>query len=432
MLRSLFFLFLVVVILEGAVRKWLLPGYGTEVFLLKDVVLGFSFIAYVLQSDRRMPASGDFAIWMVWPVLVLIFAVIDGFSLPALVGMRYYLAPLPLLLLIPALLRRPEELDGFARWAVMSAFPIGLLAIVQYNSPLDSPINTYAWGAEGISSFGIEDSGIERARVTGTFSYISTFAAYLTGVWMLGWLWLLHAVRTRDRVVALSGLVVILVNMGMNGSRSLLLIALVTGIPFAFAFFRRLGFFRSQLVIGAMVVAMGLAVSTVAIFEPVALTLERGDADEAAERIENTLFMPLMTLADVDWLGEGIGTTFGGYEQIGYRVSKPFDELRVDRVGIELGIMGYVFLIVAKIAMWWKTIRLVRDVRRDDRLRDWCIVALVIQLNPPWGIPFYNAIAAILYFAALGLVYWIDDEVREQRAAAGQAPLGAGRLAVAR
>lgn len=419
MFRKFVVLFIIVVIFEGAFRKWVLPEYGTEVFLLKDVILALAFAAYVVMHRDNVAPPSDMPLWILWIALVLTYSVVSGLSIQSLIGMRYYLAPLPLLLLIPALIRSPDDLDKVAVWAVRLSIPIGMLATLQYYSPIDSPINTYAWGADaGIASFGAASddigAGLVRARVTATFSYISTYAAFLGAVWILAWLSLLHSRSGFDRWLAGVGLVFCLVNMGMNGSRALLVLAVLTGLPFAIALFLQSDLLRSHVFITVFTVGIGLSLFTVIVLEPFELTLERGTEGEGSGRMVGLLLSPMATLTSIDLLGEGPGSTFGGYEQLGMQLGKEWDEINIDRVGIELGVVGY---LVALFIKGWLLIKSVVVYRRlpTRHLRHWCLVALFLQLNPPWQIPFYNSIAAILYFSAIGLVYWLDEETKRQR-----------------
>jgi hypothetical protein len=433
MLRKLIAVFFVVLILEGAVRKWLLPQYGSEIFLVKDFVLLTALTAYLI--GRYRPARvRDLWIWALWTAIVLAQALVSGPSLQTLVGLRYYLAPLPILLIVPALLQGVDDLDLFARWAVRVSFPIGLLAIIQYNSPVDSVLNTYAWGNDGgIATFGVEsadfESVIEHARVTGPFSYISTFAAFLSAAWILAWLSLLHSRGRRDSVLAGLSIVLTFVNMGMNGSRSLLAFAAFTGVPLLLVFLVRHGLMRSRGFLVSVAVGLAIAASAAAILRPAEMTLQRGDTQEGLDRALNMISMPLATLDESSWLGAGMGSTFGGYEALGMTGAQGFDEIHVDRIGLELGVVGYVFIVVAKLIVFWRTFGLIRRAPAGP-IRDWAVIALVIQLNPPWSIPFYNSIAAILYFAAVALVYWLDMQVDRMRALSA-ASHSAGRMSLA-
>jgi|SRR6185312_11093753 len=432
MLRKLTALFFVVLILEGAVRKWVLPQYGTELFVVKDLVLLAASVTYFL--GRYHPArTRDLWVWALWVGVVCALALATGPTIETLVGLRYYLAPLPILLIVPALLRDVRDLDLFARWAVRISFPIGVLAILQYYSPVDSVLNTYAWGNEGgIATFGVEsadfESVVDHARVTGTFSYISTFAAFLTATWILAWLSLLHSRSRRAAILAGLSIVLTFVNMGMNGSRSLLAFAVVTGVPLLLVFFSRHGLMRSRGFIVTACVGVAIAMGAAAIIKPAELTFERGDAREGVDRAFNVLSMPIATLQDSGWLGEGLGSTFGGYEALGLAGVQGFDEIHVDRIGLELGLVGYVLMLVAKLIVFWRTFRLIARAPKGP-IRDWAAVALAMQINPPWSIPFYNSIAAILYFSGVALVYWLDMQVNRLRVA--DAARRAGRVSLA-
>ena len=415
MIRTILGVFLVIVIVEGAIRKWLLPEYSNEVFALKDLVLFACLFAYAMQHQATLPKSPDILAWFVWAVLMLGYAAIAGFSFESIVGLRYYLAPLPLIVVLPAVIREPEFLERAAAWAVRLAIPIGILAVIQFYSPADSALNAYAWGGEEVgSTFGVGDDildVIDRPRVTATFSYISTYAAFLSAAWVLAWISILHGRKRFDQWLAAGGLILISFNMGMNGSRALLVIAAITGFPFLMALMRKLGSIRSQLIALAIIVASGFVGTS--ILEPFVLTSERSvGPEEIVQRISGTLLTPYVTLTEIDFLGEGMGSTFGGYEQLGYRTATAWDEVNLDRVGIELGIVGYLYLLVLKILMLAKAWGVYRRASSED-LRHWALAALLIQLSSVWQIPFYNAVAAIYYFCAVGLVYWLDQYERQ-------------------
>jgi hypothetical protein len=288
-----------------------------------------------------------------------------------------------------------------------------LLGFQQYFSPPEAGINAYAWGTEeAISTFGLDDdpSG-DHARVTSTFSYISTYAAFLTGAWLLSWIAALNA-RTRTAfAIAISALVVIAFNMGMNGSRWLLVSGAVAAVPFGLALLRKLGAVRSQ--VAALCVFAGLAYVGASIFEPFALTAERGGSEEAAERITGAIFTPLATFSQTSFVGSGIGSTFGGFEQLGaqFRAATGFDEVNLDRVGVELGFASYGFMLVLKLYMMGKTVAVWRSTK-STKLRRWLVAVLLVQIAAGWQIPFYNSVAAYIYFAALGLVLRIESPRR--------------------
>src|SRR5439155_12708614 len=61
MFRKFIVAVVIVVALEGAIRKWVLPEYGTEVFLVEDFILAFAFAAYI-GSQHEHTAMSDLSI----------------------------------------------------------------------------------------------------------------------------------------------------------------------------------------------------------------------------------------------------------------------------------------------------------------------------------------------------------------------------------
>lgn len=417
-MRILMVLFLAVIVLEGAIRKWILPEFANQVFILKDLTLAATFLAFALSGRARLPRSETILLWGLWALYAIGMVLLAGFSLQSMIGLRYYLAPLPLLLIVPALIRDVEDLDRIARWAVWVTFPIGALAVAQYYSPIDSPLNTYAWGNEDIATFGNEDDGYlsdapPRVRVTATFSYISTYASFLSATWLLAWLALLRARNRLERLASGAAVLLIAVNMAMNGSRALVAVALLSCIPLAWKLLRTIGPIWGQIVVGVGSIAALSA--SVAVFEPFVLTAQRGDEAEVITRIRGMALTPIGTFQAIGWVGGGIGATFGGGEQLGVGpANEGFDEVHVDRMGLEGGYLGYTLVLLLKIVLVVQAFNVYRRLR-GHALQPWALTALMVQLSSHWQIPFYNAVAAAYYFGAIGLMYWVDNQWRASR-----------------
>src|SRR5207237_1528377 len=116
---------------------------------------------------------------------------------------------------------------------------------------------------------------------------------------------------------------------------------------------------------------------------------ESGDSDV---RILGALLAPLGTFASMDLVGQGLGTSFGGFEQFGYvtRTETIFDEVFHDRIGIELGLTGYALALIIKVAMLAKALRLAL-VARTEAIRHWALAAFCCQLGSIWQVPVYNS-----------------------------------------
>src|SRR6266581_4310026 len=181
---------LVLVVIEGAIRKWLLTQNSQIVYFAKEIVLVSAYARFFLfggcsESKSTPPAFSDsLKIFMVlgagW-IFLDSFNPATGSLLAGLFGWRSYVIFMPLCLMVPHLFENTEQFERFLRFYLLLALPVGLLGMVQFYSPPESPLNVYAAGASGASEVGdIAVFGEDKfVRVTGTFSYISGYSTYL-------------------------------------------------------------------------------------------------------------------------------------------------------------------------------------------------------------------------------------------------------------
>ncbi|MFZ3323612.1 MAG: hypothetical protein WA190_14665 [Usitatibacter sp.] len=410
----LFYLFGIYVVLEGAFRKWVWPEGSTILFLVKDVLLCVA-LAAALGSGIKAPlairkiAPMYHVAVIAWIVAILARVLVDGLNFETLAGLRYYLAAVPLLVLVPRIFYELDFLETFAYRVALFSIPVLALGFVQYLSPLDAPINQYAWrySVDEVSGFGVSGYEIggrflqDKARVTSTFSYISPYAAYLQFLLLtsLTLLTLSRNKRYRGVAGAVAGLAVL--NMFMNGSRAAIVTTLVFCLPIvALAVQRRSISVTAALTAGIVVLAGVVWADALDLF------LARVDSSGDTEvRISGAALMPLTTLRDTTFVGRGLGSSFAGmgeYTGTGLVDEAIFNEIIDDRVGIELGVPGYLFVLVLKIAaglafahMAWQS--------RNAKVQAWSLASLGYQMAWLWQVPFYNSVGAILYFFFLGL-----------------------------
>jgi hypothetical protein len=211
---------LLAITLEGGLRKWILPSwlhpvaYGSKDILALAFVIHHSRLPSKILTDLRDR------------VLIITFLLLPCFLLgltwsPTAAVMNFKNAVLwPLFAIYMAVSFDWSALSKLTRTLNVLVFAMALLGFIQFNSPIDAPINLYAWHVIGrmepIATFGAS-AGV---RATGTFSYItgySTFAsvAFLWMVWRL-----LNARSVTDRAFSLLGALSSLVCALTSGSRS--------------------------------------------------------------------------------------------------------------------------------------------------------------------------------------------------------------------
>ena len=176
--KSIFFV-LVFIVLEGVVRKWILPQASQYIYFIKDIVFIGAYIKYFFIDKNKIKKHRIniliffLAIWS----FVQAFNPSLGSSIVGLFGLRAYLLYIPLFWILTDLFPSKMELYKFIRNYSLLIIPVCLLAIAQFFSPPSSPLNFYAAGADKIATFGVGAESV--VRVTGTFPYITGLGTYL-------------------------------------------------------------------------------------------------------------------------------------------------------------------------------------------------------------------------------------------------------------
>jgi hypothetical protein len=168
-LKKLFWLYFLLLIFEGALRKWILPQFSAPLLLVRDPVA----MLIILESYRanKWPQR--------WSILVGILA--GGFLLlcitqmilgdntwiAAVYGLRSYLLPFPVAFIMGENIDA-EDLRKFVRATLWILLPLTILEVAQYIAPQGSALNKGAYkGAEQI--YYVE----EHVRASGTFSFVA-------------------------------------------------------------------------------------------------------------------------------------------------------------------------------------------------------------------------------------------------------------------
>lgn len=175
-LRQLAYLYIALLLLEGALRKWLLPGLSGPLLLVRDPIA----LAMLYLSWRQGLWRGQtwLVLWAWLAGLMLITGLLALFiqsdqPLTILVyGLRTSLLHLPLVLLFPRIFNQADVLR-IGRAIVLTSLPIAFLMVWQYNSSADDWVNltTFQGGSLLTAVQG-------KVRPPGPFSFISGAAEY--------------------------------------------------------------------------------------------------------------------------------------------------------------------------------------------------------------------------------------------------------------
>lgn len=423
-------LFLLLLIYDGALRKWILPGVEQILFVAKDALL-FGLLVYaMLDRSRQINSSMQpvarvlFALYATWVLLES-----GNLNLPSILvgiwGLKAHLLYASLILLLPLAF---SNLDDLFRvlvriypWVVV---PVCMLAFVQLTAPADSFINQQvSGGMDMISYFG--ESGL--VRITGTFSYITGMAAFVQATTVLGVGLFLGGARSRMFLV---GLGFALAALPATGSRSVIAVAAVSALIMLFAALasRLIGLRMTVRIVAVITVLGAVSLQTQ---DAVWVALQQR-AESAAETFGDTervftAFTNAFSFFDVaGFFGFGSGSTnFGAIAFV--KDAAPFSwlpagiyfEEESGRLVLELGMFGWLFSQAMRVALFLWSAKLAFNGRtRNVRVAG--VLALPVMalgmyqgngvFAPPVGATFYWFCVALMAMAQyehrLALTQW--------------------------
>ena len=377
-IQLLFWAYFWLIIFEGAIRKWLLPGLSTPLLVIRDpIALTALFLGlpYLMNGPHRA-----WFWWMLWiGGLGFFLALLAGHrDVPtALFGARIWLVHFPLILLFGQVFNR-DDVWSFIRWTALVAIPMAVLIIMQYSLPQSHVVNVAPGGEEG----GGFSGALGRFRPPGTFSFTSGLAEFFglaaagIAAWMLGgprpvpkWLWLSAAA--------------VIAALPVSISRGLLFKYAFTGVAVAIAAIVGKRQLTGLLYGGVIIIVAGIAVSQVPVLQEAVTVFEhrwttateseggeRGVRGVLSERVAGYTVGALPQLLEFPTLGHGIGlgTHFGALRVTGVRRFVIAEGVWGATLG-ELGpILGIVALGLRVIMAGWLSVLAWRQARRGNTL----------------------------------------------------------------
>ena len=422
----------ILVVFEGALRKWAFPQASEMMYFLKDIVLSgayFNFYGFYVWQKKLSPKI-NFINLLIFVVLGWCFFQVFnpslGSPLVGLFGLRGYLLYIPLIWMLPSLFQTEEELYKFLRSHLLLTIPCGLIGIIQFFSPATSFINKYS-NEEGpaIATFGTTNS----VRITGTFSYINNYAVYL--IVCFGLLILMLSIKQSQRWqwASIIEIFLVTVNSFMTGSRGTIIaeILFVVGYLCAKGLTKpgSLVHMTKQLILPVLIVSLGASFW----FRPAinAFWQRTTSNHDVSGRVLGSFTEPFDFIKYKELDGYGTGATHQAAPMLRRALDLPAGEIipiyyeaEMGRIALELGPIGFLFwyglrvsLIIALMSTFWKLKR--------PFLRQLALMAFLIQAIQLNGQLVFHHTFSIYYWFLSSFIFLlprleqIEDWQREQR-----------------
>ncbi|MBB3179451.1 O-antigen polysaccharide polymerase Wzy [Variovorax sp. Sphag1AA] len=409
---QLFLVVFILVVYEGAVRKWVTSAASLPLIGLRDLCAAWLvFYAWkrgYLRQNMRI-TSAMFA----WSLLVVgwgLFQLAAGQSslIIFLIGLRFWLLYTWFAIAAAASMNETDYRTAVltAGWMMLFMAP---LVVLQHYSPPGAWINVQL---DNDDEEGIYTVVAGVVRTTGTFSFTAGYSTFMGLVAPLVFgLLLARKPRSKHTLFATAVFVALLVGVLMSGSRTAVI---SSGMMFLVYLLGRMLFSRMQQKPAAavgVVVAL-LLVGVFMIFFRDALDVTQTRFEQASEsedfwaRVQTILVGEPHVFETLNWLGAGVGygSNLANFVRTGSSEYFALAESEGGRILLEGGLLGLLYvglkLLVIAIGVV-KSIWLSRKTHSPFPLLVWLTAALAIMTWPSSGQLTAHGLLSIIFAFAL-------------------------------
>jgi hypothetical protein len=173
LIKKLIWVYFILLLFEGALRKWFLPGLSQGLLIVRDPIV--LFLYYLSFSRGIFPIENKYLIrcgqWVMLAVIVSFF-INQAHPLTIAYGARTNLLHFPLIFLMARVLSMKDVIN-FGKAFLILSLPMTWIVAQQFQADAQDIINTAAGG----TGSQLETSG-GKVRASGTFTFVSGIVYY--------------------------------------------------------------------------------------------------------------------------------------------------------------------------------------------------------------------------------------------------------------
>jgi hypothetical protein len=173
-IRLLIWIYFLLVMFEGVLRKWLLPGLSDPLLLIRDP---FLILIYIFALIRGVfPMNGYVAALLLLGALASVLGITAGSGnfIVTAYGFDSMFLHLPLIFIFPQVFDR-KDVIRMGYWVIAILLPMALLMVWQFRAPPEAWVNCGAGGGAGSQLRG----ALGKIRPPGFFTFITGAAQFL-------------------------------------------------------------------------------------------------------------------------------------------------------------------------------------------------------------------------------------------------------------
>lgn len=189
-------IYIILLITEGALRKWFLPSLATPLLVVRDPIVIWLVIVGLQKGWLNFPYVKAM---MIVSTLSFVLSLLLGHHnlIVALFGWRIYFFHFPMIFIIGQLLTR-DDLLRICRFFLYASIPMTILIVIQFYSPPTAWVNI---GVGGEGTAGFAGSG-QYMRPPGTFSFTAGYIAFqcVVGCMLFYYLLANRTLKEKERI----------------------------------------------------------------------------------------------------------------------------------------------------------------------------------------------------------------------------------------
>jgi hypothetical protein len=401
--KGIWFYFLLL-IFEGALRKWVLPGLAAPLLIVRDPVA--IWLLYTAWRYDELPLN-NYIIAMTGITVFSFFTAITighGNMVVAIYGARIFLFHFPLIFLIGRIFNRDDvlKLGNLMLWI---SIPMLLLIALQFYSPQSSFVNR---GLGGDAAGGGFSGALGYFRPPGTFSFTTGNTQFFGLVSVFVIYFLLNPMYTKMPLL-LGATICVLCAIPLSISRSLFLQVLLSAAFAGVSIVRKPKYLGRMIIAILAVILLGAILSKLSFFSKAidALTNRFEVASDSEGSIQDSFanrmfagFFEQYQSSDLPFfgLGLGMGTNVGAQLLVGNNQIFLISEGEWGRLVGEMGILLGVSAIVIRINLCLRfVVESYKRLLRSDLL-PWMLLSICFQLvaQGQWAQPTTLGFAIVL------------------------------------
>lgn len=170
--RKAIWIYLFLLVFEGALRKWFLPSLSTPLLIIRDPI---AIWLTIVGWQKGWLNNAYVKVMMIVSTLSFVLTLLVGHHnlFVALFGWRIYFFHFPMIFVMGKILSRTDllKMGQFLLWL---SIPMTVLIVIQFYSPQTAWVNLGV-GGEGTAGFG---GAMGYMRPPGTFSFTSGYVAF--------------------------------------------------------------------------------------------------------------------------------------------------------------------------------------------------------------------------------------------------------------